>query len=176
MIVDLEHLDYETIRLIANEFSKIYGDYEIIGTRVSWEKGSPTLEEIDAIALDLYKKKAIAVVNARAEEKRNEYLTPGSGQTLRYIKIEQEAIKAIDDENPTMEKYPLLASDIGSPDDGGFGATILDVAKVVLFTSKMWTAKEVALNMLRRTFLGQVKQAQSVDAIVKILGNIKYDI
>lgn len=176
MKLELDNLDRDTVLLIANKFSADYGSYEIAGHTITWEKGAPTIEQVNSVALDLYKAKAITIVNAKAEAKRNEYLTPGSGQALRYIKIEQEAIAALADENPTIESYPLLASEVGSADDGGFGATIKDVALTVIATSKAWINKEVTLNQLRRMYIVQVKQAETVDNIIKILSNISYEI
>lgn len=170
--IHLDQYDNETIKLVANELTSKYGSYELAGKALLFNEGTPTITEIDEVALNLVKSKAIFEINQRAENARVRVMgNSGIGMVMIYMARNDEAERAILEENPDPADYPFLAVEVGY-----YGDTVKDVANVVLQAKAQWAAAALFLEQLRRSTQQQVKDATTVDQVNAILKNTVFKI
>lgn len=83
-------------------------------------------------------------VDAAAEAERLKYISAGAGQAMTYARKVDEARMADTEVNPEPADYPLLAASLGID-----GATIADIADVVLQMDAAWTQIGAAIETVR---------------------------
>jgi hypothetical protein len=99
-------------------------------------------------------------IDAEAERRRRLYITPGSGQAMVYQRKAEEAhtFKTWRDTNPSgtpdHSAYPILAASIGIE-----GATLDDVAQLVIQTETTWLAAAAAIESVRLSGKASVNAA-----------------
>lgn len=104
----------------------------------------------DAARLQAVKVTLCVAIDAEAERRRRQYITPGLGQALVYQRKGFEALmfkqwRAVNpDLEPVISDYPLMAASIGSD-----GATLDDVASSVLLAESVWLAAAAAIEAVR---------------------------
>ncbi|MFT0892958.1 hypothetical protein [Pseudochelatococcus sp. G4_1912] len=99
-----------------------------------------------------------AQVDAAAEIERYRYITPGAGQAMTYQAKAAEAITVLGLDPaviPDADDYPLLAAEIGIT-----GATIREVAGVVLDLHRQWLQVGAAIERVRLTAKAQIDAAE----------------
>lgn len=175
MSIDLSGVPQVAILLTAQFYSASYGAFTASGAIVNWETGQPTEEDARAKALELYKSYSLEIINNLAEIARNKFVTVGSAKAMTYIEKGLEAEKAILEENPSVEDYRLLASDIGTAQEFGFGTTVKAVAQVVIATKAAWKEKEYAINIALRNYKGQLRDAENFAQLDAIIANVNFN-
>lgn len=112
------------------------------------ERGVP-----EAAILTGLKRSLAAQVDARAEQERLRWITPGSGQAQEYQEVRAQAQAALaDPANATAELYPMLAGTIGidfDPETKAPATDILGVARGVVEASKAWLAVGTHIRVVR---------------------------
>lgn len=98
-------------------------------------------------------------VDAAAEARRQAYVTPGAGQAMVYMQKLAQASTFLAAQNPTPTDYPLLNATVGVE-----GATITDVANLVVQIAGQWTTIAASIEKVRLTAKAAINAAQTVDA------------
>lgn len=107
-------------------------------------------------------------VSEYAEEKRLKYILPGTGQAISYLCIKEEAEKCLLDDNPTFEKYKLLASETD------FGEESLKVvAEKTIEIYNNWVIIQSNINRERRIAQRDIENATENNAVVEIYNLFK---
>src|SRR5438445_248228 len=83
-------------------------------------------------------------VDRKAEDIRQGYLTSGQGQVMVYQRKGEEAKQLQNDPNPDPANYPILSATVGIE-----GATIQEVAALVLATEAAWVQIAAAIETAR---------------------------
>lgn len=104
----------------------------------------PEPEPMSPAQLEAFKQALKTFIDAAAEAERLKYITPGSGQAMTYARKVEEAKMADAEANPIAADYPLLAASLGID-----GATIADVANLVLAMDEAWTLIGAAIEAAR---------------------------
>lgn len=100
-----------------------------------------------------------AAVDASAEQERLKYITAGTGQALTYMRKLEEARAADSEPDPDPQDYPMLAASIGVD-----GATVADVADVVLARDALWSEVGAAIETVRLGAKHAIDQAADAAA------------
>lgn len=108
----------------------------------------PTASDLDAVKADLK-----WAVDTNAEKERGRYLTAGSGQAMTYQAKAAEAIRY--DATGGVGEYPFLSCEVGIT-----GATLEDVAAVVLDMHNQWQAIGGEIERVRLLAKAQIDLAQ----------------
>lgn len=125
------------------------------GHRVDWA-ACAIVEDLSAIKADL-----CAAACEMAETARNRFITPGSGQAITYARKEAEARSWA----PGGEaiSVPFLAAEAEA-----IGATIDDLAALVVAQADAWVAAGAAIEARRRGLMVAIQAAETrteLDAI-----------
>lgn len=110
---------------------------------------------------------AKAEIDRQAERQRVYIVTKGSGQNLTYQIKYEEAVLAIDDEEPTEIKYPMLNAEVGIT-----GSSIKEVAEVVLEARNKSTLKLAAIETVRLTAKAEIDQLDSKEEMDDLVANV----
>lgn len=97
-------------------------------------------------------------VDQKAEAIRNTYLTTGSGQAMVYQRKSEEATRLQTDENPDPANYPILSATVGIE-----GATIQEVAALVIATTNAWLPIAAAIETARLGGKAKIEAAASLN-------------
>ncbi len=108
-------------------------------------------------------------IDARAESERLKYITPGQGQALTYQRKSDEARRAIKDDDPTSDDYPLLAASIGIDGD-----TLKAVAETVIFQDNVWAKAGAAIERIRLVAKREVDAAVDCASVSTIVANLDW--
>lgn len=124
------------------------------GVSIGWNYSDgvftpPSLPPVDLDALKLVLK---AAVDAAAEVERHRYITSGSGQAMTYQAKAAEAMRYADTEG--AGEYPFLSMEVGIT-----GATLADVAAVVLNMHNQWQAIGGQIEQARLSAKAQIDAA-----------------
>ncbi|MFT0892231.1 hypothetical protein [Pseudochelatococcus sp. G4_1912] len=105
------------------------------GVSIGWSysEGVFTPPALPPVDLDALKVALKAAVDAAAEVERHRYITSGSGQAMTYQAKAAEAQRYA--ETDGAGEYPFLSMEVGIT-----GATLADVAAVVLIMHNQWQA------------------------------------
>lgn len=112
-----------------------------------------------AITLAEHKRSIKAGIDRYAELLRNKALTPGSGQSLVYMRKLSEAEAFISDPAPSELNYPLLAAEVGVT-----GATLPDVVASVLTTTRVWAGIAASIESIRLNGKKAIDEASDMNA------------
>lgn len=97
-------------------------------------------------------------IDAEAEATRLNFITAGSGQAMTYQQKSQEAAAVLADQEPTAEKYPLLAAEIGITAE-----TLEEVAQIVDAAYQAWRVVGGRIEGLRLGAKAAVTAALTVE-------------
>lgn len=111
--------------------------------------------------LAFLKRRMTDEVNARAEQARCLYLTPGSGQAITYARKEAEARAWTEDADPA--DFPFLAAEAR-----GTGSPIADVAALVVAQADAWVAVGAAIEGNRRGLVVAIEAAADPSELTAI--------
>lgn len=103
----------------------------------------------------------ITRLDDRAEAERAKVITLGSGQAMTYWEKLAEARACVLDQDPSDDKYPLLAATIGYD-----GKSVQEVSETVLSRYAEWLKIGAAIESVRRKTKAAMAQAKDVDAAV----------
>lgn len=93
-----------------------------------------------------------ASVDHQAEQARQRFITPGSGQALEYEATEREARVFVDAVSPDLADYPFLAAEVLAQEDvGGATPDPSDVAAEIISQADAWKTVGSAIKRLRRS-------------------------
>ncbi|CDN52546.1 Hypothetical protein RG1141_CH01810 [Neorhizobium galegae bv. officinalis bv. officinalis str. HAMBI 1141] len=109
-------------------------------------------------ALDQVKVRLKAIVDADAEIERLKYITAGAGQAMTYQQKADEAREYLEEDQPDAADYPLLTAEIGIT-----GATIADVANVIIASFQQWQVIGGAIEAARLGTKAAIDAAETVD-------------
>lgn len=110
-------------------------------------------------ALDDYKRALRSSVDARAEELRMQFITPGQGQAMVYQRKAREARAILGDAAPDPANYPVLSASVGIE-----GADIAEVAARVRATEDAWAAIAAAIERARLGGKAAIAAAETLNA------------
>ena len=116
----------------------------------------PTLDQLKALASRR--------IDINAERARQVWATGGELQSLVYSEKRREAETFDADPAPNAASYPLLSAEIGLT-----GATLADVAAVVLEKSAAWTQAAAAIERIRvgaKKGIAAATDQAGIDAVV----------
>ncbi|MFT0891009.1 hypothetical protein [Pseudochelatococcus sp. G4_1912] len=124
------------------------------GVSIGWNYSddvftAPVLPPVDLDALKVALK---AAVDAAAEVERHRYITSGSGQAMTYQAKAAEALRYADPDG--AGEYPFLSMEVGIT-----GATLADVAGVVLNMHNQWQAIGSQIEQARLSAKAQIDAA-----------------
>lgn len=100
-------------------------------------------------------------IDAQAENLLQARITPGFGQTMMYVQKLQQARAVLQDANPLPGNYPLVAASLGVE-----GATLADVASVVVTAAQQWMVGAAQIERARLQAKANIRSAQTVVAAV----------
>jgi hypothetical protein len=147
---DLHHISDDAVPIADEEWQTLLTGINQLGLVINMVGGVPTLVPKPAppalIGADLERLRTDlkARIDVDAERQRLRYITGGSGQAMTYARKVEQARAAIADAEPTPESYPLLAASIGID-----GATVIDVANVVIGMNAAWEVIGSAIEQVR---------------------------
>lgn len=141
-----------------------------------------------------YKARAVRRVNDMAEAERLKYVAQGSGQSMVYLRKEEEARRLLSDwyigldykistnladidfdvlvaktPSPNPANYPHMNAEVGQT-----GATIVDVAKAVLAKADQWKLISSYIEGKRQTYQNAINAAADIAAINTVIQGISY--
>ncbi len=108
-------------------------------------------------------------IDTQAETIRATYLTAGTGQAMVYQEKGEQAIAALNEENPDPDDYPLLKATLGIE-----GNSIHEVARLVVETKAQWTAVAAAVEEARLGGKANVNASSSVSQAKSIATGISW--
>jgi hypothetical protein len=109
--------------------------------------------------LDEVKRALKALIDDEAETARLRYITGGAGQAMTYQRKVEEAKRAVLEDNPLSEDYPMLSASLGID-----GETIKDIGLLVLAMDARWAVIGSAIERARQTAKEAVSGAETVEA------------
>jgi hypothetical protein len=127
-------------------------DFSWTGKAVDWD----TLEIVNDLAV--LKVAASARVNASAEAVRAQFLTPGAGQAMTYVRKEAEARAWTDGADEAA--FPFLAAEATA-----CGMTVAALAAIVIAQADTWVRIGSAIEALRRAALVAIETAETLQEI-----------
>ncbi len=112
------------------------------------------------------KASAKARVDYEAGQVRLRYITDAPGQDMTYDRKRREALEALDNPNPTAERYPVLAASIGIevPSSGDAKADFDAIASLVIAKEVQWAQSAAVLEAKRLGAKAAIEAAQTVEA------------
>jgi hypothetical protein len=131
------------------------------------------------LTLDQAKARAVDRIEAKAEQKRLEYITPGAGMALTYIEKRDQAEQVIrmgEEEANRMsdleirEAYPTLAATIGVD-----APTLWEVANLVMLKAHAWANKSFEIEILRANAKKKIDEAGTVEGVNGAFDAIDWD-
>lgn len=128
------------------------------GFKITDPPAFPDLDPDAGLNLDGWKIKLLTKIDIDAETARLRYITGGSGQAMTYQQKSQEAAAALVDPFATVEKYPLLAAEIGIT-----APTLSGVASVVDAAYQNWRVVGGAIEALRLGGKASVTAAATIE-------------
>lgn len=132
------------------------------------DEGAWRLETV-ADRLSAAKSEAQTQIDRAAETERLKYITPGNGQMLTYQQKAEEAEAFVADPDPDPVDYPLLSVEVGIT-----GATIADVAAVVVASFTQWQQIGSAIEAIRLGAKKAVSEAPDEAAVQAVLDGIAW--
>lgn len=143
------------------------GGNTYLGMTVKDLRGADVREDV---ILEAVKAHLSVSIDTAAENARSIWITPGTGQSMEYDRVQQEADAAIKaPSSATAAKYPMLAATIGidiDPDTGKAAADVLGVARSVQAARDFWTEKGAAIRAARLKGKAAIAEAATVDAAI----------
>ncbi|XUY27838.1 hypothetical protein RMR21_005635 [Agrobacterium sp. rho-8.1] len=127
------------------------GRRERINTIPPFAIPEPDLEEI--------KRLLKTQIDEEAETARLRYITGGAGQAMTYQRKVEEAKRAVLEDNPLPDDYPMLSASLGID-----GETIKDIALLVLTMDAQWAVIGSAIERARQTAKEAIGGAETVEA------------
>lgn len=122
-----------------------------------------------AEVLQDYKDRILFKVDQKAEGIRNTYLTSGSGQAMVYQRKGEEATRLQSDPDPDPKNYPILSATVGIE-----GATLQEVAALVIQMTNMWVEVAAAIETARLGGKAAISAATSATAVNEAFYAIKW--
>lgn len=119
--------------------------------------------------LTAVKRGAIRDLETAAEKARQNFLSPGMGQAMVYLRKVQEAETMQLDESPAAEDYPLLAVEVGLT-----ASTLQEVAAVILLTRDYWLGVAANIEQVRLTAKYAITAAETIEAIQAVMAGITW--
>lgn len=110
------------------------------------------------------KERRKSTIDAEAERQRLRWITPGAGQAMTYqAKVDEARALAVDGEEADPAHYPMLSAEIGIT-----GATLQEVAGVVIGAYQQWQAIGAAIEAARLGGKRAVDLAESVEDVAAV--------
>jgi hypothetical protein len=154
--------DYELIPVVYNqnppdEFAMANGTSQAISNNQLVITTSYT----EAILTDV-QATLCSRIDARAEQIRLNYITPGAGQMGVYILKYNEALAVLANSSPVANNYPLNAASIGLPNVN----TIQDAANLTVTTFQEWQGVAAIIENVRLSTKAAINAANSVTSAI----------
>lgn len=123
----------------------------------------------DARPLDEIRAAALENIDQRAESERLRYVTPGSAQTMVYMRKVQEAEAMALDDKPKEVNYPLLSAELGLTAD-----TLKEIAAAVIAKRDLWLGIAASIERKRLTAKRDIAAAADEDDMRAVLDALKF--
>lgn len=136
------------------------GDYH------SFDISSETWVDDTLLRLPEIKSKALRVVNDKCSTIRSLYITDVKGQEVVYTMKRDEAVSYLNDSDPDLSDYPLIAAEIGIT-----APTAYEVAQVYINMNTMFVETLAALENIRLTTGVTIENATEKTSVDTALAN-----
>lgn len=124
------------------------------------------------ISLELHKTNCKKIIDNVAEQRRLNYITPGSGQSLTYQEKALEADKYITDGSPVdLTPYPFIQAEVNAT-----GKTAINTSNDILAAQALWITKGALIEEHRIKNKIDIDSSTSVSEIDSIVSNAKTNI
>lgn len=134
---------------------------------VQWDGDVPkfvyTYEDIPQDDIDAAKAQANQFVDARAEQERLKYITPGSGQAMVYEEKYNEAVEYQAAQSPDIDDYPHIKAEIGTT-----AADAAGVVAIIIARRNFWKQVSAEIEGARLKAKADIAAASTIEAINQI--------
>lgn len=155
-----QNIEYTAIGsndLVTGKTNWIEVPEQELGDLSAWKiiNGALVMSNIEPLRVE-----AVNMFNTRIGEVREMFITPLPGQEMIYLRKEQEARDYLNDANPVLANYPLIAREIGIT-----GVDANQVAQIWLNMAVLWMTVAGILEQIR---LGHSAMLSSCNTIAEI--------
>lgn len=153
-----------------NEDGEIVGVFDCPQFDENGNSTTPELiDEDQAFSIRVVRSEKSRIVDQEAENARLRFITGGAAQAMVYQRKAQEAALYVETTNPDPSDFPLLNAEVGIT-----GATIEDVANVVIDKQNEWLVAAALIEVTRLTAKAQIEAAANPTQIEAILLNLEW--
>lgn len=122
------HEDLVAVESLGYTKESFLAEVEPLNFEAPSPPSTPPVPSLAALKISLK-----AQIDAAAEVERLKYITLGSGQAMTYQQKAAEAAACLEDPEPLVDDYPLVAAEIGIT-----GQTLSDVAAAIHAAYQAW--------------------------------------